>query len=72
MITPIKFSIHKEGVSSTCDESNIHVELSDEGAGYFATISDTDGNEVKVDFTEIEELHSVLVQLKTIAQTVIA
>lgn len=56
-ITPIKYSIHREGDSPMFGETSIHVSLDDDGAGEFLTIQQNSDNPeagvVRLDFEEL-------------------
>jgi DNA polymerase elongation subunit (family B) len=66
-LTVTEIAIHKEGESPIFGEIVTHVKLDDEGAGMFIKItqsSDTQMNEIRLDFNEVEYIIKAIEMLK--------
>ncbi len=64
MITATKYVIHKKSENVVYGGDNLEVILEDDAAGYFFSITDHDGNNVKIDFNEVPELIEVINKLQ--------
>lgn len=68
-LTPITYSIHREGDSPMFGESSIHVSLEDEGGGEFLIITqNSDNPEAGVIRLDFEELPLILEAAKLLKQ----
>jgi hypothetical protein len=63
MITASRYVIHKKGENVVFGD-NLEVNLEDESAGYYFSITDNQGNNVKIDFKEVPELIEAINLLK--------
>jgi hypothetical protein len=63
MITASRYVIHKKGENVIYGD-NLEVILEDDAAGYYFSITDHQGNNVKIDFKEVPELIEVINILK--------
>jgi DNA polymerase elongation subunit (family B) len=66
-LTVTEIAVHKEGESPIFGEIVTHVKLDDEGAGMFIKItqsSDTQMNEIRLDFNEVEYIIKAIEMLK--------
>jgi hypothetical protein len=64
MITAKTYVIHKKEDNIVFGENNLTIELEDDAAGYFFTITDQTGAKVSIDFTEVDELFKTINILK--------
>ena len=63
MITATRYIIHKKSENMVYGDK-LEVILEDDATGYFFSITDHDGNNVKIDFKEVPELIEVIYLLK--------
>ena len=63
MITASRYVIHKEGENVVFGD-NFEVILEDDAAGYYFSITDQAGNNVKIEFEEVPELIEAINLLK--------
>jgi hypothetical protein len=66
-LTVTEIAVHKEDESPIFGDIVTHVKLDDEGAGLFVKItqsSDTQMNEIRLDFNEIEYILKAIEMLK--------
>jgi hypothetical protein len=66
-LTVTEIAVHKEGESPIFGDIVTHVKLDDEGAGTFIKImqsSDTQMNEIRLDFNEVEYIIKAIEMLK--------
>jgi len=63
MITASRYVIHKKGENVVFGD-NLEVNLEDESAGYYFSITDQYGNNVKIEFEEVPELIEAINLLK--------
>jgi hypothetical protein len=63
MITASRYVIHKKGENVIYGD-NLEVSIEDDAAGYYFSITDQDGNNVKIDFKEVPELIEAINILK--------
>jgi hypothetical protein len=63
MITAIRYVIHKKGENVIYGD-NLEVSIEDDSAGYYFSIRDEEGNNVKINFEEVPELIEAINLLK--------
>jgi hypothetical protein len=63
MITASRYVIHKKGENVIYGD-NLEVSIEDDSAGYYFSIRDEEGNNVKINFEEVPELIEAINLLK--------
>jgi hypothetical protein len=63
MITATRYIVHKKSENMVFGDK-LEILLEDDAAGYFFSITDHDGNNVKIDFSEVPELIEAINKLQ--------